>query len=128
MINTIPRRGDHPEEAAQPVSVVPAQLAPDLQDAPSSGDYQAPHLGLIHGFLSNSPDCVGSRRVVDHPALLQQRSLPMKKLVIAGMLAAFAAAVALPAVIGSQEAVAAQKKKSTSKLEKEKKKKPTGGM
>jgi hypothetical protein len=53
----------------------------------------------------------------------------VKKLVIAGMLAAFATAVALPVVIGSQEAVAAQKKKSMTKMQKEQpKKKPSGKM
>jgi hypothetical protein len=65
--------------------------------------------------------------VVDRPPVLQQWSSPVKKLVIAGMLAAFATAVALPVVIGAQEAVAAQKKKSMTKMQKEQpKKKPSG--
>jgi hypothetical protein len=51
----------------------------------------------------------------------------VKKLVIAAMLAAFTAAVALPAVIGSDAAYAAAKKKPVS-MEKSKKKKPTGKM
>jgi len=46
----------------------------------------------------------------------------VKKLMIAAMIAAFGAAVTLPAVIGSDSAVAAEKKKD------KKKKKPTGKM
>ena len=48
----------------------------------------------------------------------------MKKLVIAGMLALFTAAIALPVVMGTDTAFAATKKK----VEKTKKKKPTGKM
>jgi hypothetical protein len=53
---------------------------------------------------------------------------PVKKLVIAAMLAAFAAAVTLPMIMGPDGAFAAEKKKPMSKMEKEKKKKPTGKM
>jgi hypothetical protein len=48
----------------------------------------------------------------------------VKKLIIAGMLAAFTAAIALPVIIGSDTASAADKKKSMT-TEKTKKKKPT---
>ena len=45
----------------------------------------------------------------------------MKKLVIAAMIAAFGAAVILPAVIGSDSAYAATKKKDKAKKDKAKK-------
>jgi hypothetical protein len=51
----------------------------------------------------------------------------VKTLIVAAMLAAFTAAVTLPAVIGYDTADAATKKKSMS-TEKSKKKKPTGKM
>jgi hypothetical protein len=54
----------------------------------------------------------------------KQRSTPVKKLVIASMLALFTAAIALPVVVGSDTAFAATKKK----VEKVKKKKPAGKM
>ena len=54
----------------------------------------------------------------------EQRRSPVKKLLIASILAAFGAAVILP--VGSDEAFAAGKKKT--KMEKPMKKKPTGKM
>jgi hypothetical protein len=57
----------------------------------------------------------------------EQRRSPVKKLLIASMLAAFGAAVVLP-VFTSDDAVAAVTKKSKSKMEKPLKKKPTGKM
>jgi hypothetical protein len=59
--------------------------------------------------------------------VLKQRRSPVKKLLVASMLAAFAATVALPMIFTTDNAVAAEKKlKSKKKLEK--KRKPTGGM
>lgn len=53
----------------------------------------------------------------------------MKKLVLATMLAAFAAAVTLPIVVTANDALAAEKKKtSTEKMKPKAKKKPTGKM
>ena len=54
----------------------------------------------------------------------------MRNLVIAGMLAAFTAAVALTAVVmpGSALAAAKQKSEKTTKSKVEKRKKPTGKM
>jgi hypothetical protein len=50
----------------------------------------------------------------------------VRKLVLASMLAAFATAIAVPAIVAPQSAVAAEKKKTKMKIEK--KKKPSGGM
>jgi hypothetical protein len=50
----------------------------------------------------------------------------VRKLVLASMLAAFATAVALPAFVAPQSAVAAEKKKPKMKIEK--KKKPSAKM
>jgi hypothetical protein len=51
----------------------------------------------------------------------------VKKVILAATLAAFTAALALPVVLGSDDAVAATKKKTSEKM-KLKKKKPTGKM
>src|SRR5687768_10300502 len=56
------------------------------------------------------------------------RRTPVKKLVIAAALAAFAAGIALPVVIGQDTAYAAGAKKKSMSTEKMKKKKPTGKM
>ena len=65
--------------------------------------------------------------MTDGPPSVKQRRFPVKKLVIASMLAAFTAAIALPVVLGSDAAYAATKKKTLS-VDKSKKKKPTGKM
>jgi hypothetical protein len=62
--------------------------------------------------------------VANAQAVLQQRRTPVKKLVIASMLALFTAAIALPVVTGSDTAFAATKKKTPIK----KQKKPAGKM
>jgi hypothetical protein len=77
--------------------------------------------GLVRGFLSNRPDCVVKCEMVDRRQVLEQRRSPVKRLIIATMLAAFTAAIVLPVIAGSDTAVAAEKKKA-------KKKKPTGKM
>jgi hypothetical protein len=64
-------------------------------------------------------------KVLDGPAVLEQWRSPVKKLLIASMLAAFGAAVLVP-VVSSDHAFAAAKKKT--KMEKPMKKKPTGKM
>jgi hypothetical protein len=62
-------------------------------------------------------------------AVLEQRRSLVRKLVVAGMLAAFAAAVALAPVAVPGSAVAAEKKKEIkAKTKVEKKKKPTSKM
>lgn len=74
--------------------------------------------GLLHGGKAGRSS-----------AVLEQRRSPVRKLVVAGMLAAFAAAVALAPVVVPGSAVAAEKKKEIkAKAKVEKKKKPTGKM
>jgi hypothetical protein len=69
LINTI-------REAARPFVGRSGSARPPDCKARGLDDDQASQLGLIHGFLSNSPDCFGKRRVVDRQAVLQQRSSP----------------------------------------------------
>jgi hypothetical protein len=54
----------------------------------------------------------------------------VRKLIVAGMLAAFAGALVLPAIVAPQSAVAAEKKKGVekTKAKTDKKKKPSGKM
>lgn len=71
-----------------------------------------------------SPGLPLNSKVANAQAVLQQRRTPVKKLVIASMLALFTAAIALPVVTGSDTAFAATKKKTPIK----KQKKPAGKM
>jgi hypothetical protein len=73
-------------------------------------------------FPQQSPGLRGDWNLVDRLAVVDKRRRPVKNLIIAAMIAAFGAAVILPAVIGSDSAYAQAKKKE------KKKKKPTGKM
>jgi hypothetical protein len=83
------------------------------------------YAGLFLGPLSNRPDCRGVWRGRWFPSVETTEVSPVKKVILAAMLAAFTAAVALPVVLGSDNAYAATKKKTSEKM---KKKKPTGKM
>jgi len=85
-------------------------------------------MNAVHGTNPHTPQ--QSPGLLQHPkeakgrSVPKQRRTPVKKLVIAGMIALFTAAIALPVVMGTDTAFAATKKK----VEKTKKKKPTGKM
>jgi hypothetical protein len=83
----------------------------------------------VHGTnphtLQQSPGLPIKSKGANGRAVPKQRRTPVKKLVIASMLALFTTAIALPVVMGTDTADAATKKKTTTI---KKHKKPTGKM